>query len=598
MKKNNIILIIFIGIFQLGFAQMSYYKSINSDLKYPYNMIISPDNRFCYEATDNHFQVYERNVSTGDLTLISTIEQTNDGTDIYWAYSMAISADSGFLYLGFREYIGVFEVNVATGLLTPTLTYQKWESPSNINNTNNCLVLSRDGQFMYNSVRDDIFLYSRDTITGQLELIEEYSDLNHVEGFSNEVSCALSPDNHFIYATGGHGISSFYRDPVTGLLTFMQEIRGSNYQNQSLTFAQESMVSFDNRFLYTITNSMGSGAAVVLVVDPLTDSLSIIQTHEFGYPNLRNPNSMTLSPNHKAFLVSSEGEIAFFEIDTISGHMKLINTFFSRSDFDNNMGGRKIYDQENYYLYSNPVFEDSIYIYRSNVFFSDHQSFCAGDSIKLFPFADYQTYLWSNGSVEPSITVTDSGQYVLQVTDRYSNQYIDTVFVSINPLPHFYLGNDTILAKGESILLTPGYGYSQYLWNIDAWTHPSLVFTNDSSITADSIQISVLVTDYYGCSNTDTILIRLEPTNVTELNNDIFSFSVSPNPASSMVSISSSLESDENIYIEIYSIQGVLLFSEKIKNNSKIDVSTLKSGTYILKLKHPKGNYITRLYHL
>jgi hypothetical protein len=33
---------------------------------------------------------------------------------------------------------------------------------------------------------------------------------------------------------------------------------------------------------------------------------------------------MTLSPNHRAFVVSSEEEAAFFEIDTVSGRIELM----------------------------------------------------------------------------------------------------------------------------------------------------------------------------------------------------------------------------------------------------------------------------------
>jgi 6-phosphogluconolactonase (cycloisomerase 2 family) len=194
MKKIIFACLAFNGSFTPGSAQISYYKSINSDFLDPYTMIISPDNRFCYVAPGSHLQVYERNESTGELTLISTVEQTNDGTDIYWTYSMVISPDSNFLYLGFRKYIAVFEIDKATGLLTPMMNVENWEGPSS-NITNNILVISRDGRYLYCAVQDDVFLISRETITGQITFIEEYSDITSVEGMSAGASCALSPDN-------------------------------------------------------------------------------------------------------------------------------------------------------------------------------------------------------------------------------------------------------------------------------------------------------------------------------------------------------------------------------------------------------------------
>lgn len=585
MKKNFIILVVLFGIFQPGLAQISYYKSINSDFNNPYNMIISPDNRFCYVAGNTNLQIYERNESTGELTLISTIEQTNDGTEIWWGYSMVISPDSSFLYLGFREYIGVFEVNATTGLLTPFLTVEYWEGPSS-NITHNCLVLSQDGRYLYNSVQDDVILYGRDIITGQLALIEEYSDLNPTPGMTNEASCTLSPDNRFLYVTGGHGITSFNRDEVTGLLTFKQEIRGSNYENTPLTYARESQVSFDDRFLYTITNSMGSGAAVVLAVDPVTDSLSIVQAHAFEYPNLINPISIALSPNHKAFVVSSEDKATFFEIDTVSGHIKLINTFFSRSYFDNNMGGRKIYDHGNQYLYSNPAFKDSIYIYRSNVFFNDHLYFCPGGSIELFPFIGYQSYLWSTGNTEPSIIVTDSGQYILQVTDLFNNQYTDTVFVAID-IPEVNLGNDTTLLFGEYIVLTAGYGFAQYIWNIDDWTQYYYIFEYDSTITVDSIEISVMVTNDLGCTKSDTILIRLKPTEgLTEPQSNTFSINIFPNPADNTITlVLPSSPPVNNTTLTIYYVNSRQVIHRCITEPTTVlDIGMLPRGVYFVKV--------------
>jgi len=105
-----------------------------------------------------------------------------------------------------------------------------------------------------------------------------------------------------------------------------------------------------------------------------------------------------------------------------------------------------------------------------------------------------------------------------------------------------------------------------------------------------------MVTDVHGCTNADTILIYLKPpAGLTETQSNIHSFTVSPNPASSMVSICSSLGSDANIRAEIYSIQGALILTERIKNNSKMDVSSLSRGMYLLKLNYPNGSYTSRL---
>ena len=74
------------------------------------------------------------------------------------------------------------------------------------------------------------------------------------------------------------------------------------------------------------------------------------------------------------------------------------------------------------------------------------------------------------------------------------------------------------------------------------------------------------------------------------LNNDsinIDDFSVSPNPAKDFVNFKFNQISSSQIIINVYSIQGKLVLKTNalIQNNkTQLDVSSLKSGMYFLKL--------------
>ena len=59
-------------------------------------------------------------------------------------------------------------------------------------------------------------------------------------------------------------------------------------------------------------------------------------------------------------------------------------------------------------------------------------------------------------------------------------------------------------------------------------------------------------------------------------------FKVFPNPTNSFITISSQLAVDATF--EILDIKGKLLFQGKVENNSKIDISQLQSGFYLIKI--------------
>lgn len=101
-------------------------------------------------------------------------------------------------------------------------------------------------------------------------------------------------------------------------------------------------------------------------------------------------------------------------------------------------------------------------------------SICYGDSILLSAgIATPATYLWSDGSHEPSVTVraaansTRTTNYWVSVTNEHACSAADNIVIALNRIPEIHLGDDMAICSGRSVSLDatdtdPG---TTYLWD-------------------------------------------------------------------------------------------------------------------------------------
>lgn len=127
---------------------------------------------------------------------------------------------------------------------------------------------------------------------------------------------------------------------------------------------------------------------------------------------------------------------------------------------------------------------------------------CPGTTGVLHTAATYTAYLWSTGSISPSITITSAGPYNVRVTDANGCIGRDTVIVTVTPLKPVISG-DTILCPGSSGTLHTIVSYSSYLWNTGATTA-------SIGITAAGVY-TVSVTNAAGCIGRDTVVVTVLP---------------------------------------------------------------------------------------
>lgn len=112
------------------------------------------------------------------------------------------------------------------------------------------------------------------------------------------------------------------------------------------------------------------------------------------------------------------------------------------------------------------------------------QSFCPGDSIRLSVDIQDVNYLWSDGSDQASLWVSEPGTIVLAISNSCQALF-DTVYIGVNINgPEIDLGRDILACEGDTIKLSPGVLGVNYLWS-DGSTSPTMIIANDGQYFVD-----------------------------------------------------------------------------------------------------------------
>lgn len=130
-------------------------------------------------------------------------------------------------------------------------------------------------------------------------------------------------------------------------------------------------------------------------------------------------------------------------------------------------------------------------------------SVCQGSSVTLFNHTtdSFKYYYWSTGETTSSITVTDSGKYVLEVKDECDEIVLkDSIYIHILKAAHADAGPDFVLCENENrIVKTPACDSCSYLWSTGSIT--------DTIVVQQAGFYSITVTEVSGCSASDEIEI-------------------------------------------------------------------------------------------
>ncbi|MBL7766388.1 MAG: gliding motility-associated C-terminal domain-containing protein [Chitinophagaceae bacterium] len=138
-------------------------------------------------------------------------------------------------------------------------------------------------------------------------------------------------------------------------------------------------------------------------------------------------------------------------------------------------------------------------------------SFCIGNSIVLNAANPNSTYLWSNGTMNSTLNVTQTGNYFVTVNMNNCTAS-DTIKVDVFFLPYVYLGPDTSVCEGSEIVFDATCPGCTYLWH-DNTTNPTHSIDNQGNY-------YVQVTSQ-GCSSSDTVHVVQLPLPNVDLGPDV-----------------------------------------------------------------------------
>ena len=173
--------------------------------------------------------------------------------------------------------------------------------------------------------------------------------------------------------------------------------------------------------------------------------------------------------------------------------------------------------------------------------------------------------------------------FTLNYDINSNNDTIKTV-INVNNYPVIGIPVDTLSCSIYTVTLNADTGYSSYLWSTGDTTSD---LTLDVSMLGLGGTFVSLVVSQNGCSSKDSTLVRFVDCTGFGSQEVSDGIRIYPNPVSSVLNIKMS-EPSAVKFMEIRDLTGrVVFYSEEFQ--SKIDLSDLGKGSYVLIIKTDKG---------
>lgn len=139
---------------------------------------------------------------------------------------------------------------------------------------------------------------------------------------------------------------------------------------------------------------------------------------------------------------------------------------------------------------------------------------CGPITFLLDAGSGFDSYYWSDGSTNPTLSVTKSGTYCVTVSNSQGCVSKDCITIkNLPPFSNFNIIDDQMLCNGNSVKLDAGPGYGSYKWSTGS-TNRSV-----SATLPGKYWVNVITTD--NCEISDTINITKMTTPILDLGPDI-----------------------------------------------------------------------------
>ncbi len=210
--------------------------------------------------------------------------------------------------------------------------------------------------------------------------------------------------------------------------------------------------------------------------------------------------------------------------------------------------------------------------------------FCSSEpTITLEMPSEFEYYLWSTGSLEQSISLTNPEPQMIEARGYYQGCYITDEIEIIGQIDETIdLGVDQTLCDGVVIVLDAGVGFTDYVWQDGSIGQTYTVFLGGSySVSASG-----------PCAASDMIIIDEcdQTINSVENNSLIDLFTVYPNPTSDYFVVEFRAASSERLTVEIVDALGRTVYSEICNvlngnNQLTLSVKDFPAGDYICRIE-------------
>lgn len=204
---------------------------------------------------------------------------------------------------------------------------------------------------------------------------------------------------------------------------------------------------------------------------------------------------------------------------------------------------------------------------------------CIGDTLILGTVNDYNQYFWDHtgwSSIKDTshIEVVANGTYLLTVTNSLGCLITGSVEVIFHapPQPNIAIS----YTNNWKTRLTADAGYQSYLWSNG----------DDDAITivSSSGAYSLTVTDEFGCVGETSLWVITIPSGIDETQDQ--TFKIYPNPADEYLVIESASGLSSSATMQLMDQTGKVVLNEELTgSSSRINISTLASGSYMLLLR-------------
>ena len=199
------------------------------------------------------------------------------------------------------------------------------------------------------------------------------------------------------------------------------------------------------------------------------------------------------------------------------------------------------------------------------------------------------TYSWSNGSIDPSLSLLQAGTYSCTVTDANGCSATPAALTISEPtainVSSTVTDATTFGGNDGSVNITVSGGTGAYTYN---WSNGAN--TQDLN-NVPAGEYTVTITDGNSCTFIQTETVD-QPNSITIFGN-LGDIALYPNPGDNILYIESAVLSGAELNVQMFSLDGKMVKSIEFNRSFgliEINTSELPSGVYYLTLQSDKGN--------